>query len=317
LKRKLADYLWDAWCIGSVVGIWPRFIEPKLLKTSNLHLKLDSRFPRLTGLKIAHFSDLHWSDDFPSLLGEQLIHKIKKAQPDLILFTGDMLSRSVLHSPARLEELLSNLHASLGSFAVLGNHDYQEFISISQEGNYDIKSPSPHPNIVQGFKRLFQPVDLTRKVTERASKTPPHPDLLSLLEKTPFELLDNRTAYIPYKNSGVNLTGLGDYTAGRCFPQLAFKNYRKDFPGIVLAHNPDSVPLLHNFPGDIILAGHTHGGQVNLPLIWKRFTQIENLRYKGGLHCLGSKRLYVNRGIGSVMKFRWFSPPELTFITIE
>src|ERR1700722_3315000 len=103
--------------------------------------------------------------------------------------------------------------------------------------------------------------------------------------------------------------------AGRFKPDLAFKDYNPAYTGIVLAHNPDCGPELKNYPGDVILSGHTHGGQINLPWLWKRFTLMKNMQYKRGLWKIGNKFMYVNRGIGSVMKFRWFAIPEILLLT--
>jgi hypothetical protein len=73
-----------------------------------------------------------------------------------------------------------------------------------------------------------------------------------------------------------------------------------------------------SYPNSLVLCGHTHGGQVNLPWMWKKFTLMENIQYKQGLHALGNGRLaYISRGVGSVLTFRWFAPPEIVCITLR
>jgi len=119
------------------------------------------------------------------------------------------------------------------------------------------------------------------------------------------------------KDACLNVCGLGEYSLNKCCPEIAFKTYDVNSPGIVLAHNPDSMPMLMDFPGDIILCGHTHGGQINLPWFWKKFTLLENMQFKKGLFQIHNKWLYVNRGVGSVMPFRWFALPEIALITLE
>ncbi len=305
------------WCVSSIIGIWPRFIEPKILSVSHRHIELNTQYQHLSGLKIAHFSDLHWSTESSARLAQRLLKKIQHAKPDLILFTGDFICRSEVSDPEGLIDFLNQFDAALGCYAVLGNHDYQDFISVNEEGDYDVKVPSPDSNIGQGFKRLFHSVSLTKKVTKRASQTVPHNALITILKKTPFHIIENKTVFIPYKNSGINLTGLGEYMAGRSHPHQAFMDFKNEFFGIVMSHNPDAFPSIKNFPWDILLAGHTHGGQINLPWIWSRFTQIENPQFKRGLRREGEKWISINRGIGSVMKFRWFAPPELTFLIFK
>ena len=199
---------------------------------------------------------------------------------------------------------------------MLGNHDYAEPVSVNDKGEYDIQQ-NTSSGIEKGFKRLFSSIQLAGRTTPRALAVKDHLGLLSALKETPFELLDNRCKTIPVKNGGLNVVGLGEYSLGRCLPKQAFADYAPRFPGLILAHNPDTVSLLQDQPGDLILSGHTHGGQINLPWIWKKLTLIEHPQYKKGLHRVDHKWLYVNRGIGSILQFRWFAPPEMACITLR
>jgi uncharacterized protein len=315
--KQWSEWVWDAWCIVSVIGIWPRYIEPRLLKITRLDLPIPRLPIEFDGLTILHFSDLHWNGQFSSFLQKKLIRKVNALKPDLILFTGDFLSRSQLEDAEGLKFTLESLKANIGCFAVLGNHDYERFVSVNEQGDYDVEAPSKTANIVLGFKRLFNSPPLTNWITAQARQVGHHMDLTTLLQKTPFQLLNNTAKLVAYKGSWINICGLEEYTLGRFDPRMAFKHYHERFPGIVLSHHPDSLQILQRFPGDIILSGHTHGGQVNLPGLWKRFTRIEHMQFKRGLKVLGDKWAYINRGISSVMKFRWFASPELTFMTLR
>lgn len=316
-KKHWSEWIWDAWCIASVIGIWPRFIEPRMLMIKRLTLSLP-QFPiPLHGVKLLHFSDLHWGPHLSVRYLKKMISRINSLKPDLILFSGDFLCRSKLDNPEGLKNFLSSLQASNGCYAVLGNHDYTEFVTVSGEGDYDVEKQSAHSTIVKGFKRLFRSAPLTRKITDQAQQVKRHRELVHLLEQTPFQVLNNTTKVIPYNSYWINICGLEDYTCGKFLPSKAFENYKKEYPGIVLSHNPDTLEVLRHYPGDLVLCGHTHGGQVNFPWLWKRFTRLENGEYKRGLKDLGQKWAYINRGISSIMKFRWFAPPELTLITLR
>ena len=304
------------WCIASIIGIWPRFIEPMTLCTTAISLPISGLPEELEGFKILHLSDLHIHPDTPEILLKNIVKKTLELNPDLIVCTGDFLCYSEMRDLPRTLRLLQSLKAPYGSYAVLGNHDYAEPVSVNAQGDYDIQPKSPS-SIGKGFKRLFATIQVTGHITERAKAVGHNRDLGNALKQTPFELLDNRTQVIPIGNSGINVVGLSEYTVDQCRPERAFKGYDARFPGIVLAHNPDSAPRLEKYPGDLILSGHTHGGQINLPWFWKKLTLLENPQYKKGLHRLGQKWLYVNRGIGSIMQFRWFAPPELTLITLR
>jgi predicted MPP superfamily phosphohydrolase len=315
-KRKWVEWLWDAWCIISIVGIWPRFIEPYLLSVTKLSLSIPGLPEELVGLKIVQFSDLHWSLDFPPRFLKKITGEINSADPDLILFTGDFLNRSVLEDPEGLSSFLCSLSAKEGCFAVLGNHDYEKFVTISREGNYDVESPSPKADILKGFKRLLSPTTLSKKITDEADRVGFHQGLIELLHKTPFRLLHNQVKSVSIKGAHINILGLGEYMAGKANPKQAFQHYDKNHPGIILVHNPDMIPRLDAYPGNLVLSGHTHGGQVNLPGFRKRLTCMEDSQFKRGLKKWGAKWCYINRGLGSVMRFRWFAIPELSFITL-
>lgn len=309
---------WDAFCAASIVGIWPRFCEPRLLFTNFVTLKIKELPEGLDGLRILQFSDLHFSSSTSDSYLEKIKRKAAAFAPDLIVFTGDFLCRSQIEpkDKERLEHFLCSFpKAKYGSFAVLGNHDYDEFVSMNSSGEYAIMKPDTSP-IGQGLKKIFSRSVKPKAMQIDVHNVPLHQSLLGLLSKTPFRLLHNSCATVPINGTALNIVGLGEYTLGRFDPSSAFRLWDDRFPGIILAHNPDCVPYLASFPGAVILSGHTHGGQINLPLIVKKFLVMENPRYKQGIFHVNGKWLYVNRGVGSLMPFRFFAPPELLCLTL-
>lgn len=306
---KVSKILFDAGCLLSVVGIWPRYIEPNLLDVKRLKI---STGKKSRPLKIAAFSDLHLNPQIKSHFLKKLENRIADFKPDLIVFTGDFLCESKVVESIRLKLFLNRLHAPLGCYAVLGNHDYASPISISSDGHYDVTHAENH--VQKGFERLFKSTKLSGKVTDKAHAVPENDELVALLKETPFKLLNNETCIV---GNCVNITGLGEYIAGRFLPVKAFKNLDPNLPGIVLAHNPDTIPHLLKEPGDLILCGHTHGGQVNLPWIWKRLTLMEHVKYKTGLFEENDKSIYVSRGVAGAFSFRWNARPELVLIEMN
>lgn len=318
LSLKKSQTIWDLWCIFSVIGLWPRFIEPNLLKITPLTIKIPLLPKDLKGFKILQFSDLHWNGKFSKILAKKLVKKIASCKADLIVFTGDFICRSQLENKDKLIELLNQISAPFGCYAVLGNHDYSHFVTINQEGDYDVEEKNDSSDILRGFKRLFNFSMLSKKFTLRMKKLSYHLELIDLLKETPFQLLNNETRQINVKETQLNICGLEEYTTGKLDPKAAFEKFNKNFPGIVLTHNPDAIKILSEYPGDITLSGHTHGGQINIPWMWKKFTRIENLEFKRGYkRLINHKQAYINRGVSSMMKFRWGSIPELTLITLQ
>ena len=304
----------------SIVGIWPRFIEPRMLKTTKLKWKLDKEVSHLDGIKIVHLTDLHLNAKTSQKFLDKIVRRVNWLKPDLILFTGDFLCYSHLECPQRLSSFLSRLEASLGSYCSFGNHDYAKYVTLSREGVYDLlPPPNPLSGVLRGLRTLFTPLKTGTEVSEKVLSISVNEELCQLLRSTPFKLLENTTVTLPI---GLNLSGLGDLALGRCHPKTAFLGYNPQFPGIVLSHNPDSLPRLLDYPGDWILCGHTHGEQIHIPWpkwgreISKKLARLQNRAYTRGLFTVGNhKKLYVNRGLGCHKPFRLFSPPEICLIT--
>jgi predicted MPP superfamily phosphohydrolase len=313
--NRIISFLWDLWCCVSIIGLWPRFIEPKLLKTNHLNLPLPE-YEKISGLKIVHFSDLHLPKRPSKSFLKKIITKIHNSQPDIIFFTGDFLNHSSLFDEEVLYNFLKSLKAPLGVFACLGNHDYASYISRNKEGNYDVIINNDTHFITKSIKHLFSKKTNTPLITQEAKNCPPHKKLLDLLKNAGVTLLHNETYQVTYHDQKINITGLGDYWAGKCDPGQAFKNYDLSSPGLILSHNPDTLKFLKNCPGNIIFSGHTHGGQVNLPFVFKTFIGLENKTFKHGLFESANKKLFITKGVGSHQKFRFFCPPEIAVITL-
>lgn len=319
-SRKLGSFLVDASCFLSVVGIWPRFIEPFLLSTTHLHWKVPSPYSHLKGLKILQISDLHFHSEISKSFLKKISDRILNLRPDLLLFTGDFLCYSQMEGTENLKTFLKELDAPLGSFCIFGNHDYASYVSRNREGTYDVMKPiHPLVGLSKGIRSLFSKSPLKKGVTEGASKVPLNSPLCHLLQQTPFQLLENASIQLPV---GLNLVGLGEYGLGRCRPDIAFKNYDTSLPGIVLTHNPDSWPQLFSYPGEVILSGHTHGEQIHFPFprfmrsLSKKLTRVENPEFTRGVYQHNEKLLYVNRGLGCHKPIRFCSIPEVLVITV-
>ena len=309
LGKKSSTILWDAFCFVSFFGIWPRFIEPKLLATSSFEVEL-SKAKR--ELKIIQLSDLHFNDAVNQKFLGKVLKNVAKEAPDLIVITGDFLCMGQMTNASMLKSFLQSLHAPLGIYAVLGNHDYTEGLNINSAGYYDTVKPVGLPAL-SGFKRLWKVPDVKGEATAAAKAVSINPELKKILKSASVTLLDNQTVQV----EGLNLTGLGDLMADAVDPKKAFTDYDSSLPGIILAHNPDTITRLKDYPGDLVLSGHTHGGQINLPWLWKRFTAMENIQFKSGLHQVQSKSLYISRGLGGVIPFRFNTMPEIVSITIK
>jgi hypothetical protein len=87
-------------------------------------------------------------------------------------------------------------------------------------------------------------------------------------------------------------------------------------PRLILCHNPDIVSFLSGRSFDLLLCGHTHGGQIRIPPFPPPFTSTRDRRFWAGLFQDENKQIFVSRGIGYTWRARLASRPECVLITL-
>ncbi|CAA6603240.1 Predicted phosphohydrolase [Rhodospirillaceae bacterium LM-1] len=131
-------------------------------------------------------------------------------------------------------------------------------------------------------------------------------------------VLENKSIALKWRGGDIWLAGIGDKTTGHDRPDMALANIPDHAPLIVAMHHPDSYPELPRRAG-LALTGHTHGGQVNLPLLGRLVVpSIYGQRYAYGLIDGDLGPLVVSGGIGtSIIPVRFGTIPEITLITLK
>lgn len=145
----------------------------------------------------------------------------------------------------------------------------------------------------------------------------------SIMEQSGFTVLKNGNWYISTDtDKKVLFTGLDDSMLGNVFMPDSTKIYKSDYD-VLLTHEPDTADLFQEYPYDLILSGHSHGGQVNisfLPSINKKAVSSTSLstNYAGGMYELSADtKMYVNTGIGTThISARFGVVPEISVFTI-
>jgi hypothetical protein len=86
---------------------------------------------------------------------------------------------------------------------------------------------------------------------------------------------------------------------------------------VVMSHNPDTKVMLQNYSWDVMLSGHTHGGQIWLPIIGAPFAPVEDKRFIAGLYRWDNRWIHITKGIGNVHGLRFNCRPEVSLLTIS
>ncbi len=144
--------------------------------------------------------------------------------------------------------------------------------------------------------------------------------VIRVLKESAIELLNNSSIKLIFGGNILYIFGVDDFRTG--YPDLkkAIKFLKEDGIVIGISHNPlfwEKGKL--NFSADLLLSGHTHGGQIDLPFLGPIFLLPGHGReYYRGFYNINGNKLYVSRGIGTIhIPLRIFCPPEITFIEIK
>jgi len=256
--------------------------------------------PALDGLRIAQLSDIHIGPYLPRDQVRRAAEMAKELDPHLAVVTGDFITGTRDPLEACVEEL-ARLRAPLGVWGCNGNHEiYADCEARAQQ--------------------------LFRQAGAR------------LLRQENVELVWNGQPF--------NLIGV-DYQRTRTLSgrrAIMLENLeplvRRDVPNILLSHNPNSFPRAAELGIELTLAGHTHGGQIQVEILESRFSAAQFITefiaglYHRPLRWLSDRPasdfsarimnsnnqsiLYVNRGLGTVgAPVRIGVPPEITLLTLR
>jgi uncharacterized protein len=261
-------------------ALYTRFWEPHWLELSRVEVRLTPAPRAATPVRVAHLSDFHAS---PAVSFEFIAQAVALAiaqRPDVIALTGDFFTNR-LREPARYAEILSQLAAHAPTFACLGNHDGGPW---------------------------------TRSAGGNATTG----EALALLRAAGVTCLHNTGLTLRVRGRALQLVGVGDLWSGMCEPATAFARTppRGDATRVLLNHNPDAKDLLHPFDWDVMLCGHTHGGQLRLPLLGTPFAPVVDKRFVQGLHRWQERWLYITRGVGNLHGLRFNCRPQVSVLEI-
>lgn len=310
-------------------------VEPLDIQLEHLTVRLPHAAPRLPvrGLRILHLSDTHfqgraWRERAKI---DRLRRLTANLEYDLLIHTGDFV-----HFDHGLENVGALLDAlpppRLGSYGVLGNHDYT---------HYDMAAALPR------MWRTFQQIETVRRASAnrltrvwlKASYWPRYvryvrnmpldgrrtgvndpARLEEGLRQRGLELLHNRAVRLqrPQEGLDIYLAGVDDVTEGRPHLGESLRDVPAGAPVVLLSHNPDILVSPQIGRVDLVLSGHTHGGQIRLPIWGPAHTQTEHLPRAevSGYFRRGRTHVYITRGVGEGIPLRLGCSPQIALITV-
>lgn len=246
-------------------------------------VKLPVRYSQLRGLSIAQFSDVHIGSYLERDRLEEITTAINSQRPDMVVCTGDLIDNQ-LEQLEHAQRMLKQLRSPLGTYMCMGNHEY-----IAAQGDECLVKQA------YGEAGATVLVDEAHKIAVGGSHL--------WLAGTDFP--------------GAPGSPLGDRPSTAASLDSALADMRDDgAPRIVLSHHPKTFFEGRERQIDLMLSGHTHGGQISLGRI-DDFELTPNLPfefYHKGLYEHDGRKLYVNSGIGSWLPVRINCPPEISII---
>lgn len=250
------------------------FLVRDRVEVSRVEVKIANLPDEFAGLTIAHLTDIHHGPYTSGDYVRRCVGIANGLNPDLVALTGDFTFAGRRHIEP-CAEVLKELKARIGIYAVLGNHDY-----YAGAGRVAVALRNAGVNLM---------IDEKDRIEHRGAK--------------------------------LWVMGVDDLYYGSTDLQRMMRDVARDEPRIVLAHQPDFIEefAARNKHADLMLSGHTHGGQIRLPLLGAPQTPSDyGQQYAMGLNRKGAMQIYTSRGIGTVLlPSRLDCPPEIVLYTLR
>lgn len=294
---SVLKYIGGILAIVSFVAIWwGALVTRNDIEVTRQTVKFENLPKSFDDYKIVHISDIHagtWGIDTAFL--SNMVDTVNALNPDLILFTGDIVNRNTKEIYPFVNAL-SRLKAKQGVYSVLGNHDYGDYMDWSSA------------------------IEKERNNRE----------LIDVQNKMGWRMLNNEHCWVRKDNDSIAIIGVENWGEP---PFSVYGDLRKAYSNlndenfkVLLTHNPEhwkrEVSEISNI--DLSLSGHTHGMQFVLQFgDWRWSPAVWKYKEWGGLYTKENPegkelKLYVNIGLGEVaLPFRLGATPEVTLITLK
>ena len=250
-------------------------IEPKLITVKEHKITVNNLPDNFNGFKIVHISDLHYGRMFDEDRLKKLVNSINEQKPDIVVLTGDLIDKDTnmtIDEANKISAELNKINSTSGKYAISGNND----LKFDEWTN--IITNGGFIDLNNTYDTIYK--DGYQNIFIAGAST--------LQDKQSIN--DKVKTSIDYLNS-----------------------FDKNGPvyKILLLHEPDVIDDINVNPFDLILAGHSHAGQVRLPFIGAIYLPDGAKKYYDSHYKLENSDLYISNGLGvSNYNFRLFNTPS-------
>jgi uncharacterized protein len=265
----------------AAIGAGALYHDTTALKITRLQLPLRRLPSRFNGLRIVQLSDFHYDRYVDVRVITSAVRAANQLQPDLVVLTGDFVTQ--------------------GPFS----------------GQYDPPSARDAEPCSQILSRLRSRLGIFAVLGNHDYYTDPNV-VAEILRSRGFRVLRNQSFAVEENGARLWIAGVNDVVAGADDLELALRKIPASEAVVLLAHEPDFADWVPPGRVDLQLSGHSHGGQIVLPVIGPPYLPPLARKYPWGLRRLGPLTLYTNRGVGTItLPVRFNCPPEITLFTLR
>ncbi len=276
-NSKIKKHLYKKFIVITFIGLFAVSLIYSLLETyliENKYYTLSSFDIPISfdGTRIVFLSDIHHGLFFSKARIRNVVKQANSLKPDLILLGGDYVKGSPIYIEPCFSEL-KNLHASLGVFGVLGNHDH------------------------------WQGAELSRKA----------------MKNSEINSIDNNSLWVTKDNQKIKIGGVGDHCEDVQKLDATVSDVSKTDFVILVSHNPDYAQELKSDKVDLVLSGHTHGGQITFfGLFAYKIPSHYGQKFRTGKVIIDKIQVIISNGIGTVsLPLRFFARPQIVIVELR
>jgi predicted MPP superfamily phosphohydrolase len=267
---------------GAALGGYSALVEPNEITVERLQVRLPGLPEAFDGFRIAQLSDLHYGPYTGAREIGAAVRQANALRPDAVALTGDYITSPMLDRVTASPGVLHHAAECAGLLAGL-QAPAGVFACL---GNHDVSVSAD--------------------------------DVTAAISRGRVTVLRNANRVIERDGARLWMAALDDALYGRPDFSLALSRIPGGDTVILLAHEPDLADDTAGYPVALQLSGHSHGGQVRIPVLGSPYLPQLARKYPYGHYRVGNLELYTNRGIGTiVLPLRFDAPPEVTLITLR